>query len=280
MYRQGITIETKPEREGQKSRSFSVDLLCWVLGSDLWEMGATSKERCHRPVFLAYAGTEQASRAFTANLKTGRPAVFDGSAGYQTRIEVPRSAGFRYDTFSHGNARLTCAYLPSAFAFQPGTTELEMISFICMPPRWWVEREATLIEPEMGADAREAAMAAYFVAFLNRRSPLPIADDLRFHLGLYRAAKKQSWCVEASSGSEWSPGKFFHLGTEGLGFEPPILCKVGHPTFAEFLASQTALLLPPEKEVIDHGAPRIRSIGRVLPNTGRAATQLGLFAQI
>jgi hypothetical protein len=41
---------------------------------------------------------------------------------------------------------------------------------------------------------QETAPAAYFVAYLDQRSPLPIANDPRFHLELYRAARASVWC--------------------------------------------------------------------------------------
>ena len=55
-----ISVESKPAHEGQKSRTFSVELLAWVLANEMWELGSTSKETTHRPVFLAYAGSSSA----------------------------------------------------------------------------------------------------------------------------------------------------------------------------------------------------------------------------
>jgi hypothetical protein len=271
--RKTITIESKPTREGQKSRSFSVELLAYVLANDLWELGSGAKERTHRPVLMAYAGTDQGSRAFSANLRGGRPAVV---AGNSTRFEIPRSAGFRFETFSQARATLTLAYLPSLFSFQPSASDPEEISFLCLPPTWWIDEQEQAIGPTMGHEAREAALAAYFVAYLDQRSALPIANDLSFHLKLYRAALDQPWC-QRGSGSEWSPGKLFHFGLETVGFEPPVYCHVDHPTFAQFLKAQTAAHLPPQQETIAHGTTRIHRLGRVLPNSSRPAAQLSLF---
>jgi hypothetical protein len=118
--RKTLTIESKPKREGQKSRSFSVELLAYVLANDLWELGSGAKDRSFRPVLLLYAGTDQASRAFSANLRSGRPAIVQDNSSLTTRFEVPRSAGFRYDTVSREGATLTLAYLPSVLSFQCG----------------------------------------------------------------------------------------------------------------------------------------------------------------
>ena len=176
---------------------------------------------------MAYAGTDQGSRAFSANLRGGRPAVAAGSS-LTTRFEVPRSAGFRFDKFTREGATLTLVYLPPVFSFQPATTDAEDIAFLCLPPTWWVDEQAKAIRQTWGEDAREAAIAAYFVAYLDQRSPLPIANDLGFHLKLYRAALEEPWC-QTSFGSEWSPGTLFHLGLETVGFETALCCKVDHP---------------------------------------------------
>lgn len=275
MHRKTLTVESKPQREGQKSRSFSVELLAYVLANDLWELGSTAKERCLRPVFMAYAGTEQGSRAFAANLRSGRSAVVQGS-GLTTRFELPRSAGYRYETVSQAGATLTLAYLPFVFSFQPASADSNSISFLCIPPAWWVDEQAQTATRSMGDDAREAAIAAYFVAYLDQRSPLPIANDLGFHLKLYRAALEQDWC-RRSSGTESSPGSLFHLGLETVGFEPALYCKVDHSRFAQFLKSQTASHLPRHKEVLTYGTPRIHRPRRILPDSRRPSAQLSLF---
>jgi len=271
--RQTITVESKPQREGQKSRSFSVELLAYILANGLWELGGGAKERHHRPVFMAYAGTDQGSRAFSANLRGGRPAVV---AGGSTRFEVPRSAGFRYETCSREGAMFTLAYLPAVFSFQPPTADSGNIAFLCLTPTWWIDEQVQVIGEAMGSDAREAAIAAYFVAFLDQRSPLPIANDLAFHLELYRAALREPWC-EQSSGTEWTPGRLFHVGLEAIGFESALYCDVDHPTFAQFLKAQTAAHLPPLQETTGHGTTPIRRPRRLLPDPGHAAVQAGLF---
>ena len=119
-----------------------------------------------------------------------RPAAVAGNSS-ATKLEVPKSAGFRYETFSREGATLTLAYLPAVFSFQPPSADAGNIAFLCLPPTWWVEEQAQAIRPSMGPDAREAAVAAYFVAYLDQRSPLPIANDLAFHLALYRAAQEE-----------------------------------------------------------------------------------------
>jgi hypothetical protein len=280
MYRKAISIESKPASEGQKSRTFRVELLAWVVANSLWELGSTQKERTHRPVFLAFAGTGSASRSFKANLQGGRTAV-ESAQGGGLRFEIPRSAGFRYESSGQGDASLTLVYLPHIFSMQPGSSEEASIAFVAMPPTAWVDEQADAIGSAMGSDAREAALAAYFVAYLDARTPLPIANDLRFHLELFRAAKEQPWC-SVSAGFPTNPGTLFAQGVSGIGFEEPILCNVSPITFAQFLADQTAKHLPREQpnEVTLHGTSSFHRSRRVLPHSGSPAAQLGLFGDL
>jgi hypothetical protein len=243
----------------------------------MWELGSTSKERTHRPVFMAFAGTGSASRSFKANLQAGRTAV-EAVQGGRLRFEIPRSAGFRYESTGQGDASLTLVYLPHVFSMKPGTCEEASIAFVAMPPTAWVDEQAMAIGSAMGSEAREAALAAYFVSYLDARTPLPIANDLRFHLALFRAAKEQPWCA-VSSGFDTNPGSLFAAGVSGVGFEPPVLCDVSPSTFAKFLAEQTAKHLPCEQpnEVTLHGTSSIYPSRRLLPHAGPPAAQLCLF---
>ncbi|MBW8878812.1 MAG: hypothetical protein JF614_27970 [Acidobacteria bacterium] len=277
LYRRTICVESKPAYEGQKSRTFSVELLAWVLANPMWELGSTNRENTVRPVFLAYAGSSSAARAFQANLQSGRVAA-DADGG-SCRFEIPRSAGFRYEPTSRGEGTLTLVYLPHLFSMQPATTDAGNLSFLCMPPTTWVDEQARAITQAMGSEAREAAMAAYFVAYLDARSALPIANDLRFHLSLFRAAKEQPWC-RVPEGSVSNPGELFAEGLSGIGFEPPVMCNVAPDIFAEFLARQTARNLPREQryEVIQHGTTTVRRPRRVLPHTQAPSAQLSLFS--
>jgi hypothetical protein len=240
----------------------------------MWELGSSNRENIYRPVFFAFAGSSSAARAFQANLQSGRVAADAG--GY--RFEVPRSAGFRYEPTSRSEGTLTLVYLPHLFSMQPATSDAGNLSFLCMPPTAWVDEQAKAIARSMGSEAREAAIAAYFVAYLDARSALPIANDLRFHLALYRAAREQPWCL-GPEGSVSRPGELFAEGLSGLGFEPPLMCNVSPEVFAEFLAQQTAKNLPKEQlsEVIQHGTTRIDRPRRVLSRSKAPSAQLSLF---
>jgi hypothetical protein len=133
-----------------------------------------------------------------------------------------------------------------------------------MPPTWWVEREAATLA-ELGPDAREAALAAHFVAYLDCRSPLPIANDLRFHLALYRAALAAGWCHQPQV-SPYRVSKLYAEGHEALGLEPPLLVSTTHADFSAFLAEQTAQHLPRLQEEPTHGQTRVPGPRGLLPH--------------
>jgi hypothetical protein len=169
--------------------------------------------------------------------------------------------------------------LPAAVSYQPASAaaapaEAGAIRFLFMPPTWWVEREAATLS-ELGRDARDAALAAWFVAYLDRRTPLPIANDPRFHLALYRAALAAAWC-HRPQGSTHGIEHLYAAGTAGLGLEPPVLVSTTHADFSAFLAEQTARHLPREQEVPTHGKTRIAGPGRLLPDAAAAPAQPGL----
>jgi hypothetical protein len=171
-------------RRPRKGREFRVTLLGYLEAP--WELSRA--ERVTRPVWIAYAGPDQACRAFTANFRAGRKAECFG-----TDLQVPKSAPHRWVHHRHGDATVTVAYLPELFHLDPAVPP-DRIEFLFMPPAWWLERQAELLRPELGGDAFDAARAALFVAFLDRRTSLPVVHDLRFHLQLYRAALEKPWC--------------------------------------------------------------------------------------
>lgn len=258
-----ISIAPTTDAKG-KSRSFSAQLLAIVAANSLWPFGETAPDGTLRPVLVAYAASDLQARAFTANLRAGRPARSTNSRPGRLRFEIPRSAGFRFETHSADGATLTLAYQPTVFAMQPGGLEDGRLRFLAMPPTWWVDREAETLA-DLGAEAREAALAAYFVAYLDRHSPYPIANDRRFHLALYRAALATDWC-HAPSGSPSHSGRLYAEGSGALGFESPLAVSTSRATFSAFLAEITAQHLPKElTEEASHGKTRVRRQRRILP---------------
>ncbi|MCP4059225.1 MAG: hypothetical protein GY738_18360 [Pseudoalteromonas sp.] len=53
-----------------------------------------------------------------------------------------------------------------------------------MPPRVWLESQTDALTPEFGDDAIGVARGALFAVVLDRRPPLLLVNDLRFHVQL------------------------------------------------------------------------------------------------
>ena len=141
-----------------------------------------------------------------------------------------------------------------------------------MPPVWWLDEQAEALSQDYGDEARDIARAALFAAYLDRRSPLPLVQDLRFHLQLYRAALEQPWIRTPTV-----HGTFQEEGTAACGLEPPVLCCTSHQGFEEFLVRQTDTYF---QEEIRSGQTRFRPDRRVLPHPSGAPTQLRLDFQV
>src|SRR5262249_55512637 len=151
--------------------------------------------------------------------------------------------------------QLAIAYLPDLFHLKPGVAEANAVRFISAPPTWWLDRQEELLRPRYGDRARDVAHALAFIARLDQRTPLPIANDPAFHLALYEAALAESWTAPLISAP----------GLEQLGLERPTSCCVSSVTFEEFLTEFTVAHLPKEAS---HGSHRFAGNRRLFPDTG------------
>lgn len=260
----------------RKTRQFSVTLLGWVGADRWWQSGST--ERSTRPVWMAYAGSESAVRAFTANLRKGRKAALARYHSVDDSFEIPKSSGHRFLVERHGDVATCSIYLPELFHLEPDLHPHDgALRFLFMPPLWWLEAQTEALRPELGADAHDAAMAALFVAYLDRRTPLPMVRDLRFHLQLYRAALEQPWVWEALDPDRRrrmrSRSDTYALNPSLCGLTRPLAVSVDEETFQDFLTQQT---LDFYAEEIAHGTSRVPGLGRLLPYPDLSGEQLRL----
>lgn len=259
-----LKLQRKGREAGKvKTRVFSVRLLGHLAANRLWEPGGSAK--AVRPVWIAYLGTDQESRAFTANFRAGRLAEADGD-----RFQAPKRSPHRWVTQRVPGGVVTVAYLPQLFHLEPPAPCCQDVRFVFSPPRWWLERQAERLEPEYGAEAWEAARAALFAAFLDRRTALPVIRDLAFHLRLYRAAREAEWVHEPES-SRYAHGLLTGGRWAACGLDEPLACRVDAATFAEFLTHQTHLY---HREEMRHGTTRRAADRRILPYSEAAPAQL------
>lgn len=218
----------------KKGRTFSVHYIASIQAGALF---SPTNNGTIRPVLFAYAGSSSAVRAFTANLRAGLPCAVNN-----TRFELLRSLSYRYQITApvQGQA-LVIAYLPDLFHLQPAAQHDDSLRFVSAVPRWWLDRQEALLARDFGSDARDYARAMAFVARLDARSPLPIANDPDFHRSLLELALDAPWTHTGEH-----PRAFTFDGLDALGLDSPILCDVPAGVFGDFLAAATSRLLPRE----------------------------------
>lgn len=262
-----LTIERETKgHSGRKTRVFSVRLLGYLGADSLWDCPVSGT--AIRPIWIAYFGTESEARPFTANFRASRKATTPTRDSFQ----IPKKAPYRWTTCKVPGGVVTVAYLPELFHLDPASPFVEEIRFVFAPGRWWLEREAAALAPELGEEAWEAARAALFAAYLDRRTGWPLVRDLRFHLQLYRAALDAGWVHEATA-SRRVRSTLYGSGLAAAGLEEPLACRVDPATFGDFLAEQTSHY---HREEIRRGTTRIAADRRVLPDAPWAPVQLGL----
>lgn len=280
---------------GGKSRSFSVAGLAYVTANSLWEGGQT-KTDVIRPVWLMLAGSEGEVRPFVANLQNGRKAVLtnaqtETSQQYYGRSKPPqleciKTGRYRY-VWQRGGGRagdiaVVTAYQPDLFALEPGMIDPHEVKFVCLTPLWWHETQMKLLKadrklcqrllahinrawPGLGSgngtfsqqDLLELVpRAAYFAAYLERRTRRPVIDTLEFSLQLYVQALSSQVAYLASSSTDrqhttnstspdlWSFARptdrdyFVERGTASVGLLPGVVCKTPQSEIDAFLAQQ------------------------------------------
>jgi hypothetical protein len=262
-----ITPEAKKTSNG-KTRAFSAHLLGFLTADPLWEIGTSGNDSVLKPVWIAYCGSEREAHPFTANLRAGRKASNGNDA-----VVLPRSARFRWTAQKVPGGLVTVAYLPDLFHLEPVTPTGEAIRFVFAPPFWWIAAQAEDLRPDFGSDASAAARAALFCAFLDRRTPLPLVHDLRFHLQVYRAALASDWTHRMTEPCGRGGDGFMARGAEASGLDAPVGVSVETSALADFLIQQTSLY---QQEEIRRGKTRVPAGGRLLPYSREAAAQLRL----
>jgi hypothetical protein len=261
-----LTIRTEPKKDPDaKTRIFSVQLLGFLAADALWEPGGNGS--ADRPVWIAYAGTEREAHPFTANLRGGRKAATGSDV-----LEFARRSPHRWRAQKVPGGVVTFAYIPSLFHLDPVDKKADPVRFVFAPPRWWVNAQAEDLARDFGDEAWEAARAALFCAYLDRRTALPLVHDLRFHLQVYRAAGAAGGLRQPSrcrGGGAVLVGR----GAEASGLDAPFAWSVGQDALTEFLIEQTQLF---HHEEIRRGKTRIPATGRLLPYPVAAPVQLCL----
>lgn len=245
-----------------KGRTFQALLLASLEANALWPGGQTSNEDT-RPVWAMFAGSDPELRAFTANLLTGRKALFGQADGYrpkrQQKLELLKSAGYQYAWQRESEGSVVTAFLPDLFRLDPGMVDPAGARFVCLPAKAWCHAQAIDTAPlvehmaDLGCTMSAsqlvalAPLAFLFAAYLDRRTRCPLVADGRFYLQLLVACLRDglaSWPAGDRDRYRDPPfgvhGRFAlrEESTSEVGLERPVAFEAGHQDLERVLAAE------------------------------------------
>ncbi len=266
----------RPSRRPAKTRDFSVRCLGILAGSERPSGYVV-------PLWMAFCETRLALEPFVANLRSGWIAksgrfdyVFPKAAGFRWSIrEIARDSDSNAAALAP--AAIAIAYRPAFFDLEPrheisDAAAASIIQFVLAPPSAWIEREALALatrEPKLGTDpstAKEAVRAAHFAAYLDRRTPLPLLADLRFHLALFRAARERRLIREC----EFGPSDLWGQDLDVCGIADPLLVRATPDEIAQLITQVTESFAQQENL---HGTSRRSRSRGLLPDPFATPTQ-------
>ncbi len=258
--------EPKTPTASRKGRSFGAEKVCHITANAMWEGGRADTQTI-RPVLLRLLGTESGLRAFTANVRMGRPMEVPSGKSYghdaPTRYECLRSAKYTYTTQRTPDGAICTIYQSALLALDPGLMDPELISFVCLTPDWWtvaqfatirqdaalcqaLVRAGQLIDPDTKADTLLglAPHAMRVAAYLEKRTRRPMPAGIPFALALLLAAHQagllehavaQSYSRYAVKNSKRRTG-LQEDGCAAAGIGQLCACRVSHQELDAFLA--------------------------------------------
>lgn len=205
-----LTIESG---KGEKTRSFQAVLIAYV---QCEKMMPTTESDIRRPVWAAFAGSENQMNAFVANLRAGRKAMADGNNSRFKCVELLKSADYAFALQREREGMLATAHLPDLVRLDPGMVDPAGVRFLMVVPEEWrasqaVEGAADMVRfcHRLGFDMakeEDVPAALLFAAFLDRRTRAPIVADGAFALQLYYACLREglaSWPDEKPEERRW-----------------------------------------------------------------------------
>lgn len=231
-----LTIETE---KGKKGRSFTVDLLAFVETDILW---ASTSVKHHRPVWLSVGGPDATVRAFTANLLLGRPAMKGHSKSTWDRYEMLKTAPFAFHYAPvPGGGMLAHIYHRELFDPAPNLVDPGCISFCCLPPTAWCERQVF-------SPAVLASMSAYtfsnarmtlcegtlLLRYLERRTRCPFPPHPVFGCRLLEASRRAG-ILHRSSGLSYERQFLYAQGLSRVGLHTGFSFHAEHASFEAVL---------------------------------------------
>lgn len=258
-------VQILPQTEG-KGRTFKALLLASVEADLLWTGGQTVSDNL-RPVWAMFAGSEQELRAFTANLLSGRKAIFPKRNGWgrkkEDQLEILRSAGYQTFWQREAEGSIVTLYLSDLFQMDPGMVDPEGIRFVLLPTQEWAQAQKFDVAPvvrhakKVGYDLTTeqlvslAPVAYLFCAYLDRRTRCPLVSDGRFYLQLLLAClQKELASFSTKADSYYHQDKVFgqhqnlryhEFGTTEVGLIPGLVFRSTHEKLEKLLAEEVSI---------------------------------------
>lgn len=282
---QDLCIE--PVKEG-KGRTFRASLIGYAVADAIWEFGTGGGDKSVRPIWISFACSEGESRPFTANLRLGRKAMIYNLSGFNNKhtnyVELLKSADYEYTTQRFAEGIVTTAFLPDLFRMDPGMVDPKGIRFVVLPSQEWaasqlVDTKAILTHLhglgyiDRGLDDRGkkrdqygkavwatkaqavelSKIASLFVAYLDRRSRVPLIQDVRFHVQLLIACLKQGLATMPCESQRsyyrdedfgvHSKFRFSSVGLDKAGLVQGLAFSANHTELETLLAEEVARFL-------------------------------------
>jgi hypothetical protein len=257
------------ESKDGKSRRFGASCLAVVEADMLWTPAQGSETM--RPLWAMFVASEEALRPFVANLSLGRKAQFgDGSRRKSDRLELLKSAGYKFTWQKEAEGSIVTAFLPEFFLLDPGMVDPKGAHFVLLPSVAWLRDQQDKIGAEKtraaalyvatvtkeDSDPSEelldtfeayATLAYLFAAYLDRRTRCPIPADGRFYLQLLMACLREglaSWPDGRSYNQVFGEHEHFQFraqGTDDVGLLRPIAFSAMHEDIERILASEVTI---------------------------------------
>jgi hypothetical protein len=251
----------------EKGRSFSAHLMASVEAP--FDLGQGPEKR---PVWAMVGGTDAAVRAVVWNLRSGKRAMPADARGKASEAYLfPKSVAFHVAWQKAPQGTLATLFLPDLFRLDIGMVDPEGVCFYALPlasqleamPEAERERAADHVlrcRPDLmryeGCTDREwlvktAPLAMAFLAYLDRRTRLPLLPDSRFALQLLTAFCRDRLAGVATVGGyggsppdclqAYRHDSIRQIGTGEIGLARGLYCSATHEKVAAVVAAESAL---------------------------------------
>ena len=197
-----LIVNTHAE-ESKSNRVFRVSLLHVVSMPYLMGYGERGVGLPLRPAMLSFAAGDAECRAFATNARGGKLIEARNQAGtVECKIELMKYDGYRaaVNRMADGATAITL-FSPSVFQLEARPED--RVAFGMAVPIHWVDGMVKSLAAAGGLGKiplREAAVAMWFVAYLDRRCRTPLLSTAEFSWRLWKSAIEKGFVHNATVG--------------------------------------------------------------------------------